>query len=1138
MFELDGSLVFSATDLTGFVACGHLPLLEREAALGLRERPADRASLAARYGDAHEAAYLEALKAGGRRVAELARPPLTSSGLRTATEESRAALAEGYDVVYQATFFDGGWLGHPDFLFRVDRPDAPLGHAYDVVDTKLARHVKATALLQVALYGELLTPLQGCPPAELILALGNGAQERFAYREAAAYLRSVRARFLRALGEEAPYPVPVEHCDLCSWAARCEQRRRDDDHLSLVADIRRQQIDRLEEVGVTTLRALAGAPPPPATRVGGRTLARLHRQAAAQLESAERGVTSVTLLPRAPGDALDSLPAPDAGDLFFDMEGFPYADEGGLEYLFGWVDAQGAFHALFAEDRVQEREAFERLMDEIARRRGEHPGMHVYHYAAYERSALSRLSNRHGVREEEVADLLRDGVLVDLYRVARNGVVVGAESYSIKSLEPLYGIVRNESVRNAAESLEMYQEWLDSEPRDALLLERIADYNAVDCRSTLALRDWLLALARSNPFEVVRGEEGEEAGERRPSASFAAWLAAAEDAAGALRAGVPEEPPLRSPEQQAASLLGHLLKFHQREDNAAWRDFFARLELTSEELRDDGAAVGELRYEGPGEAVRRSQDHRYSFPAQDVGLRLGDRPVDPATGAAAGELVALEGTSPTEPGRGQLTLRRGANADLPHPEALVPLGVVNNAVLREALIRLARALAASGFAHPAPAQRAACQLLLGEAPRLRGEPAGTALARPGERGAEALRRVAPLLEGGALAVQGPPGSGKTYTSAKVILDAVAQRKRVGVTANSHRVIENLLTAVTAQAARDGVAVRVARRIDDGRELAGIVNLSSTAAAGALLDAGEVDVIGGTAWLMAHPDMADRLDLLVVDEAGQFSLANTLASMSASRDVLLVGDPAQLDQPIQAAHPEGSEISALAHMIGGEATMDPRRGLFLEHTRRMHPAITAFISEVAYDQKLVGIEGLERQLVTARHPVPGLPPEERLAGAGLRFLAVSHHGNRTSSSEEAERVALAVEELIGGTFTDARGDERLLDAEDLLVVTPYNAQIAVLRARLPEGVEVGTVDRFQGREAPVVLYSMATSSIEDLPRDFEFLFSLNRLNVAVSRAQALAVLVCSPTLLAPRCRTPRQILLVNALCRLVERARES
>ncbi len=257
-----------------------------------------------------------------------------------------------------------------------------------------------------------------------------------------------------------------------------------------------------------------------------------------------------------------------------------------------------------------------------------------------------------------------------------------------------------------------------------------------------------------------------------------------------------------------------------------------------------------------------------------------------------------------------------------------------------------------------------------------------------------------------------------------------------------------------------------------------------------------------------------------------SLANVLALAGAAENLVMLGDPQQLAQPSKGAHPPGADVSALGHVLGGAATLPPECGLFLETTWRMHPDVCDFISRASYDGRLESELGCANQHVAA----PGVA-----TGTGLRYYAAEHWGNRTSSPEEAAIVARFVDELLRGKFTDRDRNVRPLGLNDILVVAPFNSQVARVRAALPCNARVGTVDKFQGQEAPVVIYTLATSSPDDLPRNMEFLYSLNRLNVAVSRAQALAFVVCSPELLRVRPTSPDQMRLANALCLLIERA---
>ena len=258
-----------------------------------------------------------------------------------------------------------------------------------------------------------------------------------------------------------------------------------------------------------------------------------------------------------------------------------------------------------------------------------------------------------------------------------------------------------------------------------------------------------------------------------------------------------------------------------------------------------------------------------------------------------------------------------------------------------------------------------------------------------------------------------------------------------------------------------------------------------------------------------------------------SLANVIAVSQAAKSVVLLGDPQQLEQPLKGSHPEGAEVSALEHLMAGANTVRSDQGLFLPVTWRLHPEICRFTSEAFYEGRLESLPGLENQRIE------GWP---ELGSCGLRFLAVTHEGNSNSSPEEVDRIAKIVARLIDDAvyWIDAKGRRRRIGWNDILIVAPYNAQVSNLAARLTQA-RVGTVDKFQGQEAPIVIYSLTTSSPEEAPRGMEFLYSLNRLNVATSRARALCVVVGSPRLLEPECRTPHQMRLANALCRYIELA---
>jgi len=1160
--RLNGQAVYSATDLVGFLACEHLTNLERAAMAGLVQRPMladpelDRIAM---RGMQHEQRFLGELEQQSLSVVKIATDG--SAGTRheqlvQAAAETVEAMRKSVDVIYQATFFDGQWRGHADFLRKVDKKSSLGPWSYEVWDTKLARQTKGSAILQLCMYTDLLTNIQSAQPEYMYVALGGSAREvqKHRFTDYAAYYRLMRAEFLRAVAAPDPVyppltlPDPVEHCDICRWNLVCRNARRQTDDLSLVAGITARQRKVLRERGVGTRTALGALPVPltlePPLKARTRpSLERMREQARLQVEGEHAGAVLYELLnPRDRDGAFEAnrgllmLPPPSHGDLFFDIEGDPFALDDGVEYLFGVLepgvrDAVGnpTFHrswAIDAENEVTpeaERKAFEAFIDLVMDRLERDPDLHIYHYAPYEPTAVRRLMGRYGTREDEVDRLLRGGVFVDLYRAVRQGVRASVESYSIKRLEPLYGFTREIELRDAGSSIVAFETWLElggDGNHSPHILDLIEAYNRDDCVSTWMLRDWLeqrrieLAVQVGENLPRPQPQDGE------PHAELSAALAETQAIVDRLVAGVSENEHERTAEEHARWLLAQLLNWHRREDKSTWWRYFYLLELTDEERVEEPDALGGLTYEGVVGNEDRSVIYRFRFPPQEHKIDVGTNVTDPVTRKPPGRVVAVDAEA------GTIDLKRGANAVVPQPTSLVPLDIVTNDVQRASLRRVGEWVAANGADAPGP-YRAARDLLLRNAPRV-GQAAGATLAGPKEHARHAARRLALELDHTHLAIQGPPGSGKTTVGAEMIVDLVQQGKRVGVTANSHHVIGNLLGKVSECAERCGVRLRIGQKSAESDEptCPGAEPLSNEQARDAL-SAHTLDVVGGTAWLWSRKDMAESVDVLFVDEAGQVSLANSIAVAQAGRSLVLLGDPQQLDQPLKGSHPPGAERSALAHILGSHVTMPTELGLFLETTWRLHPDICAYISEVFYEGRLQAEPGREVQRVA------GVPP---LSGAGIRFIPVAHEGNTTDSDEEAGAIAQLVGGLLSSnpSWTDDEGTPQPLVLDDVLVVTPYNAQIHAIAESLP-GVRVGTVDKFQGQEGPISIYSIATSSAEEAPRGMEFLYSLNRLNVAMSRARCIAVVVANPRLLLARCRTPRQMRLANALARLVEMA---
>ncbi len=1129
----DTTVEMSASDLSYFLACRHRTALDLAVARGLRAAPAwvDPALLLLQQrGLEHERRYVETLRSQGREVIDLAEH-FGDDAVARCVDAMRAGIA----IVLQPALRDGRWFGRPDVLRRVETPSAFGAWSYEVVDTKLAKETRGGTVLQLALYSDLLQRLQGVLPEHFHVVTPDPARpvQSLRVQDYAAYFRLVRSRLEATVLRDpeaiaaANYPEPVEHCEVCRWWSNCDKRRRDDDHLSLVAGISRLQTRELQSAGVATLAQLGRLPLPlPFTPRRGavETYVRVREQARLQLLGRSQRCPVYELLPGTPDHGFTRLPAPSPGDLFLDLEGDPFARDGGREYLFGLVAAEGSttYHARWAHSDAEERAAFETVVDLILRSWAANPGMHVYHYAPYEPAALKRLMGRHATREADVDRMLRAGLFVDLHAIVKHALRASVEKYSIKDLEPFYAFTRTVDLGDAKPNLRLVERALELGAVDAITPEvRVAveGYNRDDCVSTLRLRDWLeelraaveeagTPLPRPQPGDGAAPPAIDERG-RRVQALMQA-----------LTADVPADRAGRSEEQQARWLLAHLLEWHRREAKAPWWEFFRLRDLTEQELLDERAAIAGLRLVARVGGTVRSPVDRYAYPPQDTDVGERDQLHLP-DGTAFGEVEAIDRI-----GRRLDVKKRGAQAEA-HPSAVFAHSVVDSAVLAESLLRIADDVARHGMAGGAQF-RAARELLLRRPPRLQG---GAFQGREGETAVEFATRIGPDLHETILAIQGPPGAGKTFTGAQMICELVRRGKRVGVSAVSHKVIRKLLDDVSSAARKSGLSVRCAHKVTTKSELPS--DIEETTDNGYVLDrlrGEDVQVAGGTAWLWARPEFRGAVDVIFVDEAGQMSLANVLAVSHAAKSVVLLGDPQQLEQPQQGSHPEGTDASALEHILDGGKTIAGERGIFLPESWRLAPGICTFTSEVFYEGRLRSRAGLERQILVGTSP---------FEGAGLWVVTVAHEGNQNSSPEEvkmAERITSALLRT-DAQWVDGEGAVHPMTADDILVVAPYNAQVGLLGERLQSrGVRVGTVDRFQGQQAPVVIYSMATSRPEDAPHGMEFLYSLNRLNVATSRAQCACILVASPRLFEPDCKSPRQMQLANALCRYVELAR--
>ncbi len=1080
-----GQIILSPSDLMKFQNCRHSTNLDLRYAKGEALKPcADSADVAIlqRKGFEHEEAYLSQIT--DRDVVKINR----SGNFEDAVEETLKAMKSGAPIIYQGALTTGIWQGWSDFLERVERPSELGKFSYEVADTKLKRRASPSHALQLSIYSRAVAEIQGIIPEHAHVVIGTGERISFPLIDVRFYSDRLAIRLEEFIREPHPTePEPVAACGQCRWRDLCDQFYQDTDSLVRVAGIRRSQRQHLKEAGVNTLAGLATVKDVK-IRITPETLNKLKLQAELQLNRRNGNPPEYRLKELEIGRGFNKLPRPSEGDLFFDMEGDPLF-EGGLEYLFGvYLEESGkeTFKALWAHEREAEKTAVVQLLEFFVDRIIKYPEAHIYHYNHYEVTALKKLTQRFGVAEELLDILLRREKFIDLYRVVQQGIVTSEKGYSLKDLEVFYMEKRDGEVATAGDSIVAYENWILT--KDQKILDDIESYNEVDCRSTKGLRDWLMSIRPEDatwfekeahiPDEIVIDDH------RLALRGFI------EDAKSRFGETLPE-------------LLFELNAFHKRADKPEWWEYFSRQDRESEELIEDLECIGGLTAIGSVEGTERL----YRFPQQETKIRSKSKVV--ARGMAGGVTISeLDRT------RRQIKLKFSTNfGATPNQLDLIPGTPIKNDVLRKAVLRVTEELLTGG-----PRYRAVLDFLNRSPPRIKNRAAGSEIIHGKDIVAEAIAAIS-SMDQTCMPIQGPPGTGKTYVSALTIVELVRQGKRIGVASNAHKAIDNLLLAIAKEARKQGTEVSIVKKISSPEDTPddAMIKLVKDNKDSSLQRA---SVVGGTSWLFARQEMDASFDYIFIDEAGQVSIANLMAIGSAAHNIVLVGDQMQLSQPVQGVHPGESGLSTLDYLLNKERTVSADRGIFLPISRRMHPSICKVVSDLVYEGRLTS------DADAGRHQIIGAGD---LPLSGICFEEVKHYGNAQTSEEEAKRIYDIYHSLLGSTFTVRQGVERKIDVRDILVVSPYNAQVNLLTEKLPSDARVGTVDRFQGQEAPACLVSMATSSGDDLPRDIEFLFSLNRLNVALSRAQALAIVVASPRLLDVLCSTLDEMRLVNALC---------
>ena len=1130
MYIEAGQLIYSPSDLTlymdsPFASWMEHSMLINPELLSFVDSPDEMMFLLQRRGALHETEVLNSFLQKNLNVVQIAKGSNT-------LQDTLAAMQSGADIIYQAALSLLPFTGYADFLVKVEGKSRFGDFYYEVWDTKLAKTLKPYVVVQLCCYAEMLEALQGRRPDYIIAALGNCNNQRLLTHDYFYYYKNLKLQFLRLHQNflASNVPNPADSSNWGRWSNYAEDLLKQADHLSLIATITKSQIKKLNKSGIYTVQEIIDTNRNVIKGINNEVLARLKTQAKIQKDSIGKDTPLYRILPhelnKKTGLAL--LPPASSLDIYFDIEGFPLEDDG-LEYLWGvsYFDQSGVlqYKDFWAHNKEEEKIAFKAFIDWAYDRWLQDPTMHIYHYANYEIAACRKLAGRYGICEYEVDQLLRNEVFIDLYKVVKGSLLLGEPRYSIKNVERLYRDKRSTEVGSGGDSVVVYERWREDHDGDnwetSKILNAIRKYNIDDCNSTQELVDWLRSRQKEHgivylgKIEVIEPEVQDEITERIKLREALLQKASELQDKGDVK------------NAEVHSIFAWALEFHRREKKPMYWRLFDRMGLSDEELIYD---IDCLAYcvrtdKPPYKETPKSRNliYEYSFDPNQEFKGICERYIVLGKVQDNGKNISVKvKKEESSLEKGLIALQTGQELD--EVITLIPDENISAKPIPEAITKQAEAFLRGDLVNTA-----IVDFLMRDNPRITGHESGKPIIsqNPSARLLEIIRAVS-YLDNSYLTIQGPPGSGKTYTAKHVIAALLKLGKKIGISSNSHKAINHLLINTAEYCQQEGINGYFActKNTDEMLLKLGINVYKNEDIVRSLQPS---CVIGTTAWGFARDDLENVFDYLFIDEAGQVSVANLIAMSSSTRNIVLMGDQMQLGQPSQGSHPENSGSSILDYLLHTTPTIPESMGIFLGTTYRMHSAVNRFISDSIYEGKLVSALDNDRQCIKVPSEYQGILNKE----AGIIPVPVFHEGNTQASEEEVAQIVLLANQLIGRVFTDKSGIERFIDWSDMLFVAPYNYQVNKLKAALGEQAKVGSVDKFQGQEAPIVFLSMCTSNANESARGMKFLFDKNRINVAVSRAQCMAIVTYSPSLLETTVSNTEQLGMVNLFCRLVK-----
>ena len=1061
-------------------------------------------------GNIHEDNYLQLLKNKYKKVIDI-------KNLKISREEkfdkTISCMKEGYEIIRGGYLKKDKWIGEFDFLEINKKLPSKFGnYSYEVLDTKNTSKAKTDHIIQIGMYTFLLESIQGVLPKIFTIVLKDMKKEVVQLNQVYEFFKINKEKYEHFVLNEINKSTPqkCDFCLVCPWLDTCEKIWKDKDDLNQIGGMNKNYSKKLREQKIKTASILSRQDEEKKLEGLRSEISRkLIIQAKLQKEYEKTGKPVFRIyednLNKIKGFNL--LPRESKCDLFFDIESVPdYVVPGKLEYLFGFYYIENdkeKFKPIWAHTKKEEKNNVLKFFDFTKKHFEKYPDAKIYHYASYEITALERLTSFHQVNMVEYDHYIILGKFVDLFRVTKQALLVSENSYSIKNLEKFYNFKRSGDLQKGDISQDYYTEWMEN--KDQKLLDEIEEYNKQDCESTYQLRNWLLKVKPENTRWFLSSKEEMEL--RDNEIKMLEYQKKISNT--------------QIENKSIKEIITSIIGYYNRENKPEWREYFDRKHLTDDELIDDPTCIGNMHIFGSQVQEKRSLIYTYKYEDQEFKIKAGKEAtlannLDPEIKDRAGSIISIDHDKKI------VTIKRGTSQGrLQDNISIGPPPPFKTDKLEASTYKFIDSVIEKKNKY-----NALISILLKQNPKIKGIKEGDKIIKTHDFTSE-IPKIISNLDNSYIYIQGPPGTGKTTQASNAIVELLKSNKKIGITANSHKVIHNLLDKI--ENISSGVPFRGLKmgRSTDEDTIYNSQHIKTSSNEKDFIDglnSNNTLIYAGTKYHFSSSYYDSKLDYLFIDEAGQVSLADIIAIGSVAKNIVLIGDQLQLGQPIKGSHPGESGKSILDFLLEGKDTIPAHRGIFLNKTYRLNSKINEFISNNFYEDKLV------TDVITDKRKI-SFDKKHIIKKEGVHHISMDHKDNIQKSIEEGQVIKKILNEMIGLKYFDGAKD-RKLTLEDFLIISPYNAQVNYLMSVL-KNAKVGTIDKFQGQEAVVTIISMTSSDSDILPRNKEFFFNRNRLNVAISRAQCVSIILFNPELLKTSPRSVEQIKLLNNFYKLLK-----